>query len=161
MLRTTAFIIALILTSGLTPVTAYAQVGIEDNYGLEIELNDQKMRTFAEAAAKIRDTNRHWDILISGAENDTLAVENSTYAREEILKIFNTIADQITIEEYNTIFAAANRDTKLNDLVQAYIKVYRSGRMIDIPLYQEKTTPNSPDQPINPTASANQKTQKK
>ncbi len=95
---------------------------IDYNSVLSFPITEEKMKAFVLMADKINRVNRKWDMQISGAETDTMAVEYMNLSNEEMADVMENISG-ITLDEYNEIFEFATRNKEFKIIVDAF-KLY-------------------------------------
>ncbi len=86
---------------------------------LSFPIDREKLISFVTLADKINRVNRKWDMLISGAETESLTLEYITLLNEEMTQVLNN-APMITLAEYNEIFALTTRDEEFKTIVDAF-----------------------------------------
>lgn len=96
---------------------------VDYNTVLSFPITKEKVRNFVIAADKIDQVNQKWDMLISGAESDTMAVEYMTLANEEMTQVMGNISG-ITVSEYNEIFEYTAKSPEFRNIVNAFKQYY-------------------------------------
>ena len=96
---------------------------IDYNTVLSFPITKEKLIAFVKAADKIDQVNRKWDMLISGAESDTMAVEYIGQSSEEMQAVMGSVSG-ITIDEYNEIFEYATKNDDFNAIITAFKQYY-------------------------------------
>jgi hypothetical protein len=118
--------------SNLTPAQQEQIIRLRNNVDhqyknvLSFDLDESKMISFAQAAAKIDHINMKWDTLIAGAPDESRAIEYLSNTELEIKTLLNTSIG-VTIKEYNEIYGLSARDDKFNEIANAYKNLVAQG----------------------------------
>lgn len=90
---------------------------------LSFPITEEKVKAFVIAADKIDQVNRKWDMQISSAETDTMAVEYITLSSEEMTNVMGSISE-ITVGQYNEIFEYTTKNPDFKSIVNAFKQYY-------------------------------------
>lgn len=102
---------------------AEEESAVDYNTVLSFPITEARLKSFVIAADKINQVNRKWDMLISGAKTDTMAVEYMDLSSEEMGAVMGNIGD-ITVEQYNEIFKLVAHDDDFKNIVSAFKQYY-------------------------------------
>lgn len=118
----TALVPALLLA--VAPVAAMAQTEPPMQQQQQMPaIDDNQLDSYAEAAVKIYDIRVRWEPEIRGAESQEKAMEAQREARTEMIEAVQK--EGLSVEEYNSITAAAQRDPELNQKIAQLIEKKR------------------------------------
>lgn len=87
------------------------------------KIDESQLDSYAEAAVKIYDIRVRWEPEIRGADSQEKALEAQREARTEMIEAVRN--QGLSVEEYNSITAAAQRDPRLNQKIARLIEEKR------------------------------------
>ena len=123
----------------MNEIHAQVKQSIENDFKDKVSfpLDESKMIAFAQASTRVSKINNKWDVQIAGAETDTMAIEYSNFAVEEITKSLQSI-NGLTLDQYNEM-------SKLTAVSQDFNKVYQVyKKLIEEDVIQVPPTPVTP-----------------
>jgi hypothetical protein len=109
------------LMLAVAPVAALAQSQAPAQQQQKID--EGQLDSYAEAAVKIYDIRVRWEPEIRGAESQEKAMEAQREARTEMIEAVQK--EGLSVDEYNSITAAAQRDPDLNQKIAQLIEKKR------------------------------------
>jgi len=114
-LSVVAFLGAVLVLLGLTATTpAVAQQEAPAN------ITQDQLEAFAAASLRVENLNEKWMPQISAAET---AEDNAALRREALSEMNEAVRDEgLTVQEYNGIYDAAQRDPRLMQVVEEFRK---------------------------------------
>ncbi|EKE76840.1 DUF4168 domain-containing protein [Oceanibaculum indicum] len=118
----TALVPALLLA--VAPMAAMAQTQAPAQQQQQApKIDETQLDSYAEAAVKIYDIRVRWEPEIRGADSQEKAMEAQREARTEMIEAVQN--QGLSVEEYNSITAAAQRDPSLNQKIAQLIEKKR------------------------------------
>lgn len=110
------------LMLAVAPVAAMAQTQAPAQQEMP-KIDESQLDSYADAAVRIYDIRVRWEPEIRGAESQEKAMEAQREARTEMIEAVQK--EGLSVEEYNSITAAAQRDPDLNQKIAQLIEKKR------------------------------------
>ncbi|MBC7134552.1 DUF4168 domain-containing protein [Oceanibaculum nanhaiense] len=111
------------LMLAVAPVAAMAQSQAPAQQQEMPKIDESQLDSYADAAVKIYDIRVRWEPEIRAAESQEKAMEAQREARTEMIEAVQK--EGLSVEEYNSITAAAQRDPDLNQKIAQLIEKKR------------------------------------
>ena len=110
------------LMLAVAPVATMAQTQAPAQQEMP-KIDESQLDSYADAAVRIYDIRVRWEPEIRGAESQEKAMEAQREARTEMIEAVRK--EGLSVEEYNSITAAAQRDPDLNQKIAQLIEKKR------------------------------------
>ena len=110
------------LMLAVAPVATMAQTQAPAQQEMP-KIDESQLDSYADAAVRIYDIRVRWEPEIRGAESQEKAMEAQREARTEMIEAVQK--EGLSVEEYNSITAAAQRDPDLNQKIAQLIEKKR------------------------------------
>lgn len=119
----TALLPALMLAVAPVAAMAQTQAPAQQQQQQMPPIDESQLDSYAEAAVKIYDIRVRWEPEIRAAESQEKAMEAQREARTEMIEAVQK--EGLSVDEYNSITAAAQRDPELNQKIAQLIEKKR------------------------------------
>lgn len=139
----------------MTEIRTQVKASLENDFKdkASFQLNENKMITFIQAGNRVKRINDKWDVQIAGAETDSMAIEYSNFAVEEITKAMQKITG-LSLDEYNEMSKLTATNQNFNQIYQVYKKLMQEGIVQPAPVPVNPQPASVTPSTVSPSAPA-------